>query len=64
MTEFFRVQGLWLNVSRIRSVNVEERDGETYCSVYLVGAADSHRLECKGDTARRLLKVLEAHEAK
>jgi len=64
VTEFFRLEGLWLNVSRIRSVNVEEVDGDIRCAVYLVGAADSQRLECKGDTARRLLKVLEAHEAK
>jgi len=64
MTEFFKVEGLWLNVSRIRSVNVEERDGDIHCAVYLVGAADSQRLDCKGETARRLLKVLEAREAK
>ena len=64
MPLFFQIEGLWINTDRIRAVAVEDKNGKPRCHIYLIGEAENQRKECKGDTAKRLIQFLEAHEAK
>jgi hypothetical protein len=60
MADFLDIgSGHWVNVDRIREVQVSSQD---QCQVYLIDKADAQSFPVKGEAAARVLNYMTYHQ--